>query len=91
MASLITVRIDKGSSPNLGFRLQGGKDFATPLVIQKVSNNFQGFLHLTLLWNFIFPEYIDKLNVLNHYFCYCLFLEHCLKYLRNLARVELID
>lgn len=40
MASLITVRIDKGSSSNLGFRLQGGKDFGTPLVIQKVRNNF---------------------------------------------------
>ncbi|XP_018564664.1 PDZ and LIM domain protein Zasp isoform X2 [Anoplophora glabripennis] len=37
MASLITVRISKGDSPNLGFRLQGGKDFATPLVIQKVN------------------------------------------------------
>ncbi|XP_063903336.1 PDZ and LIM domain protein Zasp-like isoform X3 [Zophobas morio] len=37
MASLITVRLDKGSSPNLGFRLQGGKDFGTPLVIQKVN------------------------------------------------------
>nr|XP_023013500.1 PDZ and LIM domain protein Zasp isoform X7 [Leptinotarsa decemlineata] len=37
MASLITVRINKGDSPNLGFRLQGGKDFGTPLVIQKVN------------------------------------------------------
>nr|CAH7719633.1 unnamed protein product [Callosobruchus chinensis] len=35
MASLVSVRINKGDSPNLGFRLQGGKDFATPLVIQK--------------------------------------------------------
>ncbi|XP_015835999.1 PDZ and LIM domain protein Zasp isoform X1 [Tribolium castaneum] len=37
MASLITVRLSKGDSPSLGFRLQGGKDFGTPLVIQKVN------------------------------------------------------
>ncbi|XP_056638397.1 PDZ and LIM domain protein Zasp isoform X8 [Diorhabda sublineata] len=37
MASLIQVRINKGDFPNLGFRLQGGKDFGTPLVIQKVN------------------------------------------------------
>ncbi|CAH1967322.1 unnamed protein product [Acanthoscelides obtectus] len=37
MASQVTVRINKGDSPNLGFRLQGGKDFATPLVIQKLT------------------------------------------------------
>lgn len=37
MASLITVRLNKGDSSSLGFRLQGGKDFGTPLVIQKVS------------------------------------------------------
>lgn len=36
MAQLINVRLNKGESPNLGFRLQGGKDFGTPLVIQKV-------------------------------------------------------
>lgn len=37
MATLTTVRLSKGDSPNWGFRLQGGKDFGTPLVIQKVS------------------------------------------------------
>jgi hypothetical protein len=37
MASLITVRLSKGDSSSLGFRLQGGKDFGTPLVIQKVN------------------------------------------------------
>ncbi|XP_072402451.1 PDZ and LIM domain protein Zasp isoform X1 [Diabrotica undecimpunctata] len=37
MASLITVHLNKGGSPNLGFRLQGGKDFGTPLLIQKVN------------------------------------------------------
>ncbi|ENN76231.1 hypothetical protein YQE_07197, partial [Dendroctonus ponderosae] len=37
MASMSTVRLTKGDSPNWGFRLQGGKDFGTPLVIQKVN------------------------------------------------------
>ncbi|XP_044752672.1 PDZ and LIM domain protein Zasp isoform X8 [Coccinella septempunctata] len=36
MATLLTVKLTKGDSPNWGFRLQGGKDFGTPLVIQKV-------------------------------------------------------
>ena len=42
MAQLINVRLNKGESPNLGFRLQGGKDFGTPLVIQKVSEDAGG-------------------------------------------------
>ncbi|XP_076269429.1 Z band alternatively spliced PDZ-motif protein 52 isoform X2 [Rhynchophorus ferrugineus] len=37
MANLVTVRLNKGDSPTWGFRLQGGKDFGTPLVIQKVN------------------------------------------------------
>ncbi|KAL1491447.1 hypothetical protein ABEB36_012045 [Hypothenemus hampei] len=37
MATLTTVRLNKGDSPTWGFRLQGGKDFGTPLVIQKVN------------------------------------------------------
>ncbi|CAG9771182.1 unnamed protein product [Ceutorhynchus assimilis] len=32
-----TVRLNKGEAPSWGFRLQGGKDFGTPLVIQKVN------------------------------------------------------
>lgn len=40
MAQLLSVRISKGDSPNLGFRLQGGKDFGTPLVVQKVKRIF---------------------------------------------------
>ncbi|KAF9417854.1 hypothetical protein HW555_005151 [Spodoptera exigua] len=35
MAQLITVRLNKSDSQPLGFRLQGGKDFGTPLVVQK--------------------------------------------------------
>ncbi|CAH0556491.1 unnamed protein product [Brassicogethes aeneus] len=38
MASIITVRLNKDSSPNWGFRLQGGKDFGTPLIIQKITS-----------------------------------------------------
>ncbi|XP_035458165.1 PDZ and LIM domain protein Zasp isoform X4 [Spodoptera frugiperda] len=37
MAQLITVRLNKSDSQPLGFRLQGGKDFGTPLVVQKVN------------------------------------------------------
>lgn len=38
MASLINVRLNRGDATPWGFRLQGGKDFGTPLVIQKVSD-----------------------------------------------------
>ncbi|XP_045512690.1 PDZ and LIM domain protein Zasp isoform X2 [Pieris brassicae] len=37
MAQLITVRLNKSEQQPLGFRLQGGKDFGTPLVVQKVN------------------------------------------------------
>ncbi|XP_062530968.1 PDZ and LIM domain protein Zasp isoform X4 [Bombyx mori] len=37
MAQLITVRLNKSDHQPLGFRLQGGKDFGTPLVVQKVN------------------------------------------------------
>ncbi|KAH1024718.1 hypothetical protein HUJ05_004164 [Dendroctonus ponderosae] len=43
MASMSTVRLTKGDSPNWGFRLQGGKDFGTPLVIQKMYQNPQRY------------------------------------------------
>lgn len=36
MAQLISVRLNRGDACPWGFRLQGGKDFGTPLVIQKV-------------------------------------------------------
>ncbi|XP_039293827.1 PDZ and LIM domain protein Zasp isoform X14 [Nilaparvata lugens] len=39
MASLINVRLNRGDASPWGFRLQGGKDFGTPLVIQKVNGN----------------------------------------------------
>lgn len=38
MAQMMSVRLTRADAPNWGFRLQGGKDFGTPLVIQKVSN-----------------------------------------------------
>ncbi|XP_047986606.1 PDZ and LIM domain protein Zasp isoform X6 [Leguminivora glycinivorella] len=37
MAQLLTVRLNKSGPEPLGFRLQGGKDFGTPLVVQKVN------------------------------------------------------
>ncbi|XP_049866158.1 PDZ and LIM domain protein Zasp isoform X5 [Pectinophora gossypiella] len=37
MAQLMTVRLNKSNQEPLGFRLQGGKDFGTPLVVQKVN------------------------------------------------------
>ncbi|XP_063532219.1 PDZ and LIM domain protein Zasp isoform X5 [Cydia strobilella] len=37
MAQLLTVRLNKAGPEPLGFRLQGGKDFGTPLVVQKVN------------------------------------------------------
>lgn len=37
MANIITARLSRTDAQPWGFRLQGGKDFGTPLVIQKVS------------------------------------------------------
>ncbi|XP_077285691.1 Z band alternatively spliced PDZ-motif protein 52 isoform X2 [Arctopsyche grandis] len=37
MAQLLNIRLNRPESCPLGFRLQGGKDFGTPLVIQKVN------------------------------------------------------
>ncbi|XP_054264705.1 PDZ and LIM domain protein Zasp-like isoform X2 [Macrosteles quadrilineatus] len=37
MAGLITVRLHRNDAQPWGFRLQGGKDFGTPLLIQKVN------------------------------------------------------
>lgn len=37
MAQIITARLSRNDAQPWGFRLQGGKDFGTPLVIQKVS------------------------------------------------------
>lgn len=37
MAQLVTVRLSRGDNQPWGLRLQGGKDYGTPLVVQKVS------------------------------------------------------
>ncbi|XP_061519757.1 PDZ and LIM domain protein Zasp isoform X8 [Anopheles gambiae] len=37
MANLITVRLQRGDGQAWGFRLQGGKDFSAPLVLQRVN------------------------------------------------------
>lgn len=44
MSQVITARLARNDAQPWGFRLQGGKDFGTPLVIQKVSN----FKHVNL-------------------------------------------
>uniref|UniRef100_A0A182FEG1 Uncharacterized protein n=1 Tax=Anopheles albimanus TaxID=7167 RepID=A0A182FEG1_ANOAL len=36
MANLITVRLQRGDGQAWGFRLQGGKDFSAPLVLQRL-------------------------------------------------------
>ncbi|KAK9306908.1 hypothetical protein QLX08_002545 [Tetragonisca angustula] len=38
MAQLINVKLSRFDGSPWGFRLQGGKDFGTPLVVQKVNN-----------------------------------------------------
>lgn len=38
MAQLINVRLNRVDAQPWGLRLQGGKDFGTPLVVQKVSD-----------------------------------------------------
>uniref|UniRef100_A0A182KIU6 PDZ domain-containing protein n=1 Tax=Anopheles christyi TaxID=43041 RepID=A0A182KIU6_9DIPT len=35
MANLMTVRLQRGDGQAWGFRLQGGKDFSAPLVLQR--------------------------------------------------------
>ncbi|XP_053676476.1 PDZ and LIM domain protein Zasp isoform X1 [Anopheles nili] len=37
MANLMTVRLQRGEGQAWGFRLQGGKDFSAPLVLQRVN------------------------------------------------------
>lgn len=54
MAQLITVRLSKSDHQPLGFRLQGGKDFGTPLVVQKVC--------VELFKNYL-PSYCDFYQV----------------------------
>ncbi|XP_058804966.1 PDZ and LIM domain protein Zasp-like [Phymastichus coffea] len=38
MAQLISIKLSRFDGSPWGFRLQGGKDFGTPLVVQKVNN-----------------------------------------------------
>ncbi|XP_063975116.1 PDZ and LIM domain protein Zasp isoform X2 [Diachasmimorpha longicaudata] len=38
MAQLISVKLSRFDGSPWGFRLQGGKDFGTPLIVQKVNN-----------------------------------------------------
>jgi hypothetical protein len=40
MAQLISVKLSRFDASPWGFRLQGGKDFGAPLIIQKVRPRF---------------------------------------------------
>ncbi|CAG2054444.1 unnamed protein product [Timema podura] len=40
MAQLISVKLSRFDATPWGFRLQGGKDFGSPLVIQKLLSNY---------------------------------------------------
>lgn len=48
MSQVITARLSRNDAQPWGFRLQGGKDFGTPLVIQKVSTRRLRF-HVLLM------------------------------------------
>lgn len=59
MAQLMNVRLSRVDAQPWGLRLQGGKDFGTPLLVQKVSTiyhvckrSFKSYCHsLTTIWN----------------------------------------
>lgn len=51
MSQVITARLARNDAQPWGFRLQGGKDFGTPLVIQKVSYLTFTRVHVTLMTN----------------------------------------
>lgn len=38
MAQLMSVKLSRFDGSPWGFRLQGGKDYGTPLIVQKVSS-----------------------------------------------------
>lgn len=61
MAQLITVRLNKSDQQPLGFRLQGGKDFGTPLVVQKVG--LSDTISIEILATY--PLYLSALTRLN--------------------------
>lgn len=46
MAQLISVKLSRFDGSPWGFRLQGGKDFGTPLIVQKVSLRFFFFFFI---------------------------------------------
>ncbi|EGI57948.1 hypothetical protein G5I_14136 [Acromyrmex echinatior] len=43
MAQLISVKLSRFDGSPWGFRLQGGKDFGTPLIVQKIVPNSSQF------------------------------------------------
>lgn len=59
MAQLITVRLSRVDAQPWGLRLQGGKDFGTPLVVQKVS--FYVILSHQVLYIVTILAYLKKI------------------------------
>lgn len=53
MAQLISVRLSRVDAQPWGLRLQGGKDFGTPLVIQKVSKLLYLCIYLLYIFNLL--------------------------------------
>lgn len=56
MANLITVRLQRNEGQPWGFRLQGGKDFSSPLVLQRVSTitiHYKEYMTNDILWRIL--------------------------------------
>ncbi|KAJ9591099.1 hypothetical protein L9F63_002380, partial [Diploptera punctata] len=78
MAQLISVKLSRFDASPWGFRLQGGKDFGAPLLIQKdMSRNFCRIILKNYKFNarsriFNFTAHLNTL--LSHMTLLCLFM-----------------
>lgn len=63
MAQLMNVRLSRVDAQPWGLRLQGGKDFGTPLVVQKVSELFLFILLESVMLKFLFVHLFRNLFV----------------------------
>jgi hypothetical protein len=63
MAQLIGVKLSRFDASPWGFRLQGGKDFGAPLLIQKVRRRFSIYYYCTSLSQLLFLTRYDHSNV----------------------------
>lgn len=60
MSQVITARLSRNDAQPWGFRLQGGKDFGTPLVIQKVSKTVSSQVIFAVQRSQIKTQFIDR-------------------------------